>query len=126
MIAIPTVDRENERDAIDLVRAWAARGVRRVQIYEPRAATTFGRASDFVEHLLRETSVQFQVVAAADSIDSIQSLGDSGAWRVAVGSRAIEEPEWLASAASTFPGLLVPVVPLRERRIEEQGRRHVI
>ena len=55
------------------------------------------------------------------SIERIQELLDEGASRVVLGTRALEEPEWLAEAASLFPGELIVAADVRDRRIVTRG-----
>ena len=46
---------------------------------------------------------------------------DDGAARVVVGTRALEEPEWLAGTASAFPQRLVVAADVRDRRVLTRG-----
>ena len=62
-----------------------------------------------------------QVGGGVQSGDTVQRLLDDGAARVVVGTRALEEPEWLAGTASAFPQRLVVAANVRDRRVLTRG-----
>ncbi|MFN2316357.1 MAG: HisA/HisF-related TIM barrel protein, partial [Gemmatimonadales bacterium] len=45
----------------------------------------------------------------------------AGADRVVVGTRAIEDPEWLEQVAAQFPGRVVVAADVRERQVVTRG-----
>jgi phosphoribosylformimino-5-aminoimidazole carboxamide ribotide isomerase len=53
--------------------------------------------------------------------DQIAALLDAGAARVVVGTRAIEDPDWLEAAAARFPRKLVVAADVRDREIVTRG-----
>jgi phosphoribosylformimino-5-aminoimidazole carboxamide ribotide isomerase len=53
--------------------------------------------------------------------DQIADLLGDGASRVVLGTRALEEPEWLAEIAEEFPGQVIVAADVRDRRIVTRG-----
>ncbi len=51
----------------------------------------------------------------------IQSSLDGGAQRVIIGTRAIEDLDWLAEMSSSFPGCIVVAADVRGRQILAHG-----
>ena len=138
MIAIPAVDlREgacvqlvggsyaNEAVRLDnpleVARGWARAGFQRMHVVDLDAATARGDNSAIVREILAEVPVAIQVGGGVRSGDTIERLLDEGAAWVVLGTRALEEPEWLAGTASSFPGQLIVAADVRERQVVTRG-----
>jgi phosphoribosylformimino-5-aminoimidazole carboxamide ribotide isomerase len=74
-----------------------------------------------VDDILREQGLQFQVGGGIRSGETIERLLSAGAYRVVLGTRALEEPEWLAEMVCLFPGELIVAADVRERRVVTRG-----
>ena len=138
MIAIPAVDlREgacvqlvggsyaNEAMRLDnpleVARGWVRAGFQRMHVVDLDAATARGDNSAIVREILAEVPAVIQVGGGVRSGDTIERLLDEGAAWVVLGTRALEEPEWLAGTASTFPGQLIVAADVRERQVVTRG-----
>ncbi len=138
MIAIPAVDLrdgacvqlvggsyEDERvrleNPVEVARSWERHGFRRLHVVDLDAATERGSNVDVVRSLLAGTSVPVQVGGGIRSGDEVEELLDAGATQVIVGTRALEEPEWIAALAARFPGELIVACDVRERRVTTRG-----
>jgi phosphoribosylformimino-5-aminoimidazole carboxamide ribotide isomerase len=129
MIIVPAIDLWHTeglspgtpREPRDVIRDWEWLGFQRIQLVEhlqkddrlPRR----GRA----EALLREIHVDAQVAGDICSADDVEDLSRAGATRVILGSRALDEPEWLASSVASFPDLLVVETAAHVRRVRSRG-----
>ena len=71
--------------------------------------------------ILGEVPANIQVGGGVRSGDTIEKLLDEGATWVVLGTRALEEPEWLAGTAASFPGQLIVAADVRERQIVTRG-----
>lgn len=138
MIAIPAVDLrggacvqlvggsyDHERlrfaDPLGVARGWARLGFTRLHLVDLDAATGRGSNEDLVAELLRDREASIQVGGGVRSGDAIERLLAQGADRVVVGTRAIEEPGWVDSMASLFPGELIVAADVRDRRVVTRG-----
>ena len=138
MIVIPAVDlrdgacvqlvggdyaRERVRldDPVWVGRSWAQQGFRRLHVVDLDAATGQGENRALIRDLLGIGELEVQVGGGVRSIERIQELLDEGASRVVLGTRALEEPEWLIEAAGLFPGELIVAADVRDRRIVTRG-----
>lgn len=137
MIAIPAVDLrdgacvqlvggeyEAERirlgDPVGVARSWASHGFRRLHLVDLDAATGRGTNEDLVRDILGEP-MEIQVGGGVRSGETIERLLREGARRVVVGTRALEEPEWLAETASIFPDELIVAADVRDRKLVTRG-----
>ncbi|MEP6689883.1 MAG: 1-(5-phosphoribosyl)-5-[(5-phosphoribosylamino)methylideneamino] imidazole-4-carboxamide isomerase [Gemmatimonadaceae bacterium] len=146
MIAIPAIDLregacvqlvggayDDERvrldDPLAVTREWMRLGFHRLHIVDLDAATKRGSNSDLVRELVRESTMlgaEVQVGGGIRSQDTIERLLSDGASLVTVGTRAIEDREWLAEAATTFPGQIIVAADVRERRVVTHGWSRVL
>ena len=138
MIAIPAVDlrdgacvqlvggsfadeRVRLNDPMSVARNWERIGFQRLHVVDLDAATGSGSNLPVIESILRDTAAAVQVGGGVRSTESIEQLFRAGAEHVVVGTRALEEPDWLADVSSLYPGLLVVATDVRERRVVTRG-----
>lgn len=138
MIAIPAVDLRdgscvqlvggaytNERvrrhDPVRVAQEWSNQGFRRLHVVDLDAATGRGSNLPLVEEILRTIGDGVQVGGGIRAADQVEQLFRAGADRIVVGTRALEEPDWLADLASTYPGIVIVATDVRERRVVTRG-----
>jgi phosphoribosylformimino-5-aminoimidazole carboxamide ribotide isomerase len=106
---------------IEVARGWLRAGFQRMHLVDLDAATGRGDNASIVRDILEDIPASIQVGGGIRSGDTIERLLQEGASWVVLGTRALEEPEWLAGTASTFPGQLIVAADVRERRIVTRG-----
>ena len=138
MIAIPAVDLRDgacvqlvggsykeERirldNPVDVARSWSHFGFSRLHVVDLDAATGRGSNLSVVRSILGEADVPVQVGGGIRSGDLVEELLEAGAANVIVGTRAIEEIEWLAGIAGRHPGQIIVACDVRERRVTTRG-----
>jgi phosphoribosylformimino-5-aminoimidazole carboxamide ribotide isomerase len=143
MIAIPAVDlREgacvqlvggeygDERvrvdDPLGVVRRWASLGFRRLHVVDLDAATARGSNAGLVREILRETNAEVQVGGGLREEQAISRVLEDGARRAVVGTRAIEDPDWLAELAHAYPDEIIVAADVRDRRVVTRGWKHTM
>jgi phosphoribosylformimino-5-aminoimidazole carboxamide ribotide isomerase len=138
MIAIPAVDlrggacvqlvggsyaheRVRLENPAEVARSWTRYGFRRIHVVDLDAATGRGANDAAVRQILRDGSAEVQVGGGIREGDQIADLLADGASCVVVGTRALEEPEWLAEVADEFPGQVIVAADVRDRRVVTRG-----
>ena len=138
MIAIPAVDlregacvqlvggeyaeeRVRLADPVAVARDWVRYGFRRLHVVDLDAATGRGSNREIVADLLRDTSVALQIGGGVRSETQIEELLASGATAVVVGTRALEDSDWLARVATTYPNEILVAADVRDRRLVTHG-----
>jgi len=122
MIAIPAVALNDNKlvapgsrtRAAELAKSLTDLGFRRLHVVEN------GPSDPAVEDILRDTTVAVQV-SGVSSTSEIEQLLRAGVDHVIVGSRAIEEPDWLAYVADLYPGAIAVATDVRDRRVVRRG-----
>lgn len=138
MIAIPAIDlrdgacvqlvggdyaaeRIRLEDPLSVARHWANCGFETLHVVDLDAATGRGHNRKIVRALLEEDDVDVQVGGGVRDSEMTERLLEEGATRVIVGTRALEDPEWLAMLAERFPGEIVVAADVRERLVVTRG-----
>lgn len=126
MIAVPAVDLRGRHGADGdttpglTARAFADLGFARLHLENFGSGTRGDEAALNVEDIVRETDAEIQI-AGPDSGSEIERLFRSGAEYIVLGSRAVEEPEWLAHIAELYPDAIVVGTDVRDRRVVRRG-----
>lgn len=106
---------------VAVAQRWADFGFRLLHVVDLDAATGRGSNGDLVLELIRESETQVQAGGGVRDADAIERLASAGARHVVVGTRALEEPEWLEEMAHLWPGQLIVAADVRDRRIVTRG-----
>jgi phosphoribosylformimino-5-aminoimidazole carboxamide ribotide isomerase len=139
MIVIPAVDlregacvqlvggeydaeRVRLEDPVAVARSWAQLGFRRLHVVDLDAATGRGSNAPLVEAIVRDGAVEaVQVGGGVRDEDAVERLLQAGATAVVVGTRGVEDPDWLAELADRYPGELILAADVRGRRVVTRG-----
>jgi len=108
-------------DPVAVALDWEKQGFQALHIVDLDAATGRGNNRKVIELLLDRTDLTVQVGGGVRDRDAIQWLVDAGATYVVVGTRALEDEEWLAEMADEFPEQLIVAADVRERKIVTRG-----
>ncbi len=108
-------------DPVAVAKAYEAAGAPWVHVVDLDAATGRGSNAHVIREILRDAPAEIQVGGGVRESDQIEELLSEGASRVVVGTRALEEPEWLADAAEEFPGQIIVAADVRDRRVVTHG-----
>jgi phosphoribosylformimino-5-aminoimidazole carboxamide ribotide isomerase len=106
---------------VEVARSWERYGFSRLHVVDLDAATGRGSNRSVVRSILDEADVPVQVGGGVRSGDLIEELLDAGASNVIVGTRALEDIEWLAGIAGSHPGEIIVACDVRERRVTTRG-----
>jgi phosphoribosylformimino-5-aminoimidazole carboxamide ribotide isomerase len=106
---------------VEVARSWERYGFSRLHVVDLDAATGRGSNRSVVRSILDEADVPVQVGGGIRSGELVEELLEAGATNVIVGTRALEEIEWLAGIAGSHPGEIIVACDVRERRVTTRG-----
>ena len=138
MIAIPAVDLRDGAcvqlapgsydeeviripDVMGVEMAWRQYGFHHLHVIDLDAITGRGSNAEVIRTILSRTEAEVQAGGGVKDRESIQQLLADGAQRVIIGSRALEDPEWLTEMSGLFPGSIVVAADVRDRKVLAQG-----
>jgi phosphoribosylformimino-5-aminoimidazole carboxamide ribotide isomerase len=109
-------------DPLAVAREWQRVGFSRLHVVDLDAATGRGSNTPVVAEIVRHAN--FDVVQVGGGVrdeDAIERMLDLGADAVVIGTRGLEDPDWLAETAERYPGQIVLAADVRERRVTTRG-----
>lgn len=138
MLAIPAIDLRDghcvqlvggdyAKEAVRLdeplrvAQQWVAAGFTRLHLVDLDAATGRGNNRDLLREIITRSGVPAQVGGGVRDEDAVTALLDDGADRVVVGTRGVEDPEWLAEQAERVPQRLVLAADVNGRKVVTRG-----
>lgn len=108
-------------DPVAVAHQWCDAGFSNLHIVDLDAATGRGSNAKLIARIVGETPMHCQVGGGIRDTDTISRLLESGAECVVLGTRALEEPEWLEIAAAQFPGRIIVAADTADRQIVTHG-----
>jgi len=108
-------------DPVSVAIDWERRGFETLHVVDLDAATGSGSNRLLMESILRSTSAQVQVGGGLRSTEAVARVLDRGASNAVVGTRAIENAEWLVRVTELYPQRIVVAADVRGRRIQVRG-----
>jgi phosphoribosylformimino-5-aminoimidazole carboxamide ribotide isomerase len=116
---------EDERialaDPVAVARDWVDRGFRALHVVDLDAALGTGDNRAAVDAILDAVDATVQVGGGVRDGTAVRRLLGAGATRVVVGTRAIEDADWLAGVAGEHPGRIVVAADARDGRLTTRG-----
>jgi phosphoribosylformimino-5-aminoimidazole carboxamide ribotide isomerase len=108
-------------DPVGVARSWEGYGFQHLHVVDLDAALGRGSNQELVRTILGQTELDVQVGGGVRDGDAIERLLGDGARRVVVGTKALEDQDWLEEIAHRFPGEVMVAADVRERRVVTQG-----
>ena len=108
-------------DPVGVAIAWRQYGFRHLHVIDLDAITGAGTNAESVRSVLGATDAEMQVGGGIRTRERIQEILNEGAQRVVIGTRALEDPDWLADMASLFPGSIIVAADVRGRKVLSHG-----
>ena len=106
----------------DAARQWADLGAELIHVVDLDGAFE-GRPVnlDAVAEIVSEVETPVEIGGGVRTDETVARYLNIGVERVVVGSRALREPEWLASLCERFPGRIVAGIDARDGRVAVEG-----
>jgi phosphoribosyl isomerase A len=108
-------------DPLAALEQWRGLGFTTFHVVDLDAATGRGTNAGIVSQLLSQPGVTLSVGGGVRTEEHIEQLLAQGAARVVVGTRAVEDAEWLADVADRFPNKLVVAADVKGREVVTRG-----
>jgi phosphoribosylformimino-5-aminoimidazole carboxamide ribotide isomerase len=120
-------ERVRLEDPLGVAREWARLGFRRLHVVDLDAATGRGSNAAVVEEIVRHGGFDdVQVGGGVRDEDAVERVLGYGAHAVVVGTRGLEDPDWLVELAAHYPQQIVLAADVRERRVVTRGWAHTL
>ncbi len=106
----------------EMARRWVDMGAEYLHLVDLDGARD-GAATqkDLVKEIARAVSIPVEIGGGIRERETIAEYVESGVERVIVGTRALEDPDWLATMCAEFPGRIVCGVDARDGKVAVRG-----
>jgi phosphoribosylformimino-5-aminoimidazole carboxamide ribotide isomerase len=138
MIAVPAIDLRDgacvqliggafDAEAVRIddptvaLERWTEAGFSRLHVVDLDAAMGHGDNRRCIDELLMMSELSVQVGGGIRSSARVAQLFDRGANSVVVGTRAIEEPDWLQALCERYPHRIVVAADVRGTSVVTRG-----
>lgn len=108
-------------DPIRVAAGWADAGFKRLHVVDLDAATGRGTNRETVSQLLAANGLRMQCGGGVRDLESIMELFAAGASEVVLGTKAIEDRDWLETAAALYPNRLIVAADTKGRSVATHG-----
>ncbi len=106
---------------VEVARRWLQLGLRGLHLVDLDALSDRGSNAGVVEQVLQLPGVEAQVGGGVREEGTIRHWLEAGARRVILGTRAMEDRNWLEQMAFQFPDRLVVAADARGRQVVTHG-----
>ncbi len=117
----PSKERVALADPIAVAESWVARGFDVLHVVDLDAALGSGNNGEVVARLAALSGVSVQVGGGIRSTEAVDDHLVTGAARVIVGTRALEDEDWLRGMAERHPGRVLLAADVRGDRVQARG-----
>jgi phosphoribosylformimino-5-aminoimidazole carboxamide ribotide isomerase len=123
-------ERVRIQNPVDVADKWVRMGFGRIHVVDLDAATGQGSNREIVRGILapratkwirREKCLRVQCGGGVRDLDAIAELLAAGASEVVLGTRAIEDRDWLEDAVSRYPNRIIVAADTRARQLVTRG-----
>jgi phosphoribosylformimino-5-aminoimidazole carboxamide ribotide isomerase len=108
-------------DPVGVAREWARLGFSRIHLVDLDAATSRGSNREIVREILAVTPAKVQCGGGVRDFDAIDDLLEAGASEVVLGTRAVEDRDWLEDAVARYPGRVIVAADASARKLVSRG-----
>ncbi|MFL5554355.1 MAG: HisA/HisF-related TIM barrel protein, partial [Gemmatimonadaceae bacterium] len=108
-------------DPVGVALAWRQYGFRHLHVVDLDGVAGRGNNTPQIQAILGATDVEVQVGGGVRSQDDIERCLNDGAQRVVIGTRALEDPDWLLGMSTEFPGSIIVAADVRDRKVLSHG-----
>ncbi|HJP60663.1 MAG TPA: 1-(5-phosphoribosyl)-5-[(5-phosphoribosylamino)methylideneamino] imidazole-4-carboxamide isomerase, partial [Gemmatimonadaceae bacterium] len=108
-------------DPVGVAVAWRQYGFRHLHVVDLDGVAGRGTNSTEIQAILGATDAEVQIGGGIRNREAIQQSLADGAHRVIIGTRALEDPDWLIDMSELFPGQIIVAADVRDRKILSHG-----
>jgi len=108
-------------DPVAQAMSWYEQGFGTLHVVDLDAALGSGDNLDLILRIVSTTPAETQVGGGIRDEARARALLDAGVDRIVIGTRAIDEPDWLARLAGMWPGRIMIALDTKDGRILRKG-----
>ncbi|MCX6650679.1 MAG: 1-(5-phosphoribosyl)-5-[(5-phosphoribosylamino)methylideneamino] imidazole-4-carboxamide isomerase [Methanomassiliicoccales archaeon] len=108
-------------DPLTTAKDWEAQGAQRLHIIDLDSALGKGHNAQTIRRVIASVKMPVQVGGGIRSTEVAEYYLDCGADRVIVGTKGLQDPEWLRTMAGKYPKRVVLAMDMKGGKIQTHG-----
>ena len=117
----PEDERVSVADPVGQAKAWWDMGFETLHIVDLDAALSLGDNRALIREVIRGTPATVQVGGGVRDTADVEALLGLGVRRVIIGTRAIDDPAWLAGLTEEYPDRVMVAADIRNGVVVRKG-----
>lgn len=117
----PDSERVSLPDPVAQAVRWRDIGFRTLHVVDLDAALSLGDNRSLIREIAGATDASVQVGGGVRDEETVEALLGEGVDRVIIGTRAVDEPEWLEVVARKHPERILVAADVRHGRVLRRG-----
>lgn len=117
----PEEERISLPDPLAVARGWRSRGFRVLHVVDLDAALETGDNLQLIAEIAGAAPGELQVGGGIRDHERARALLEAGAHRIIVGTRAVDDRDWLEALAARHPGRVVVAADIRDGVVLRKG-----
>lgn len=118
---LPQEERVSLPDPVAQGQRWWEMGFGTLHVVDLDAALSLGNNHSTIEGVVRGTEAVVQVGGGVRTRKQVGDLMELGVHRVIVGTRGLDEPEWLGALTESYPGKITVAADIRDGIVVRKG-----
>ena len=117
----PEEERVSLPDPLAQALAWWEMGFGTLHIVDLDAALSLGDNRGVIKKIVQDSEAALQVGGGVRDLGGVETLLELGVHRVIVGTRAVDDPEWLEGVSRRYPGRVMVATDIRDGFVLRKG-----
>ncbi len=117
----PEEERVSLPDPRAQARSWWEMGFGTLHLVDLDAALSLGHNREIIREITEGSEATVQVGGGVRDEKGLEALLEVGAHRVIVGTRAVDDPEWLEVQSARFPDRILVAADIRDGTVLRKG-----
>ncbi|HUQ20751.1 MAG TPA: 1-(5-phosphoribosyl)-5-[(5-phosphoribosylamino)methylideneamino] imidazole-4-carboxamide isomerase [Gemmatimonadaceae bacterium] len=109
-----SVERVRLDDPVAVARDWERLGFSTLHVVDLDAASAQGSNAELIREVISSTGSNVQVGGGVRDDAAVASLIEAGASAIIVGTRALQDPDWLAALSARYPQRIIVALDVRD------------
>jgi phosphoribosylformimino-5-aminoimidazole carboxamide ribotide isomerase len=118
---IPAEERVSLPDPVAQARSWWELGFGTLHVIDLDAALSLGENRKVIGEIVGATDAAVQVGGGVRDRTAVEEVLSLGVHRVIIGTRAIDDPEWLEDLTEAHPGRITVAADIRDGIVLRKG-----
>ncbi|MDQ1371429.1 MAG: 1-(5-phosphoribosyl)-5-[(5-phosphoribosylamino)methylideneamino] imidazole-4-carboxamide isomerase [Candidatus Thermoplasmatota archaeon] len=106
----PGTEKVEIEDVLGVARKWQEQGAEMLHIVDLDSALGTGNNESLIEMIVGDLAIPVQVGGGIRTEEKVRRLFEIGCERVVIGTRAVQDPDFIKAIAAAYPGDIVVAI----------------